>query len=120
MCDLCPPERARHCDTAQGLKQHQLLVHGIKCPIRPYVVSARCPACSLDYGTRLRALRHARNNSVRCRAKILSGVCPLPDEELLKAADLADRGAVKAALRAGTTPGKALTPGPKAGPKRPG
>ena len=77
----------RRC-TAQGLGQHLLLLLGIMSPIRPYVVYACCPACSLDFGTWLRALRWAQNNSVSCRAGIPSGVCPLPDEEPLIAADL--------------------------------
>lgn len=119
VCDLCPPGRARMCDTAKGLKQHKLVVHGLRCPIRPFVVTKVCPVCAHDFGTRMRALRHARNDSKSCRAAILAGSCPLPPPEQLEAADLEERLHVREARKAGIPPGKAVTPGPKPGRKRP-
>jgi hypothetical protein len=117
-CTLCPPSKARHCTSAAGLRQHQLVAHGVKCPIRPFVVTSKCPACSLEYNTRFRALRHARYDSAKCRARILEGHCPLPAPELLAQADADDRLVVALARKAGTTPGKATIPGPKSGPKK--
>ena len=118
MCDLGPASRARHCGTEQGLKQHKLVAHGVSCSIRLHIVSSQCTACSFDYGSRFRALRHARNDSVRCRDKILAGQCLKPRDELLAAADLADREIVRVARKAGKTPGRAVAPGPKPGPKK--
>ena len=42
----------------------------------------------------------------------------MPSDELLAAADLAKREVVRLARKAGTTPGKAASLGPKPGPKK--
>jgi len=117
-CGFCPPARARCCRTHGALRSHEQRAHGVGCPVRPYVTSSRCPACGLEYHTRLRALHHARYSSPVCRRRILAGELPRPPPCELHAADEADRPALRTAARAGTSACLAAVPGPRPGRRR--
>ena len=101
ICEQCPADARRCLGSRAALLSHRTRVHGHTCPIRPFVVDATCPACGKTFENRRRSLHHAAYSSARCRAKLLSGDIPLPNQESRRAADAANRPIVRVAGRAG-------------------
>ena len=83
-----------------SLSGHRIHKHGVRVAARMYVAGPVCPHCGDDFRSRLRCLRHMRRCRA-CAAAMRAGLLPVLDEEVVQAADLADRDERRVAVRAG-------------------
>ena len=72
---------------------HGTHAHARQRPSAKFVVSSVCPGCGNDYRSRVRAMEHVEQGSVRCRFAVLEGGSGMLPHglEVVAAADAADR-----------------------------
>ena len=108
-------ECAANFATFQQLRLHQHRVHQLRRPARDFVIDGRCPACSGQYHTRLRAMHHLEV-AIGCRRKMEEGELQAHPPEVIEAADQLDTLARRAARSTGVSERLAAVP---AQPSRP-
>eukprot|EP00971_Amphidinium_carterae_P151902 3010502-Amphidinium_carterae.1 len=104
-CSLCSLKGK----SAAGRAMHARRKHGLQTPHSLRLRSAVCPACSIPWETRHRALDHLKN-SKRCGVYVMENIDPMSNEELALVLER-ERGANYSWSRRTT---------PKPGPKPPG
>lgn len=95
------PDCSRAFSSSPALKVHQRMRHSRRRRGHAYVIDGRCPACGGEYRTRIRCLEHLERGSARCHAMFDAGKFVPHLEEVLAAADAADRAHRRAARAAG-------------------
>ena len=97
------PYQCGQCDVVLGswhaLRCHAWRAHGIKKPIRQYVVGSLCAVCMREFHTRDRLLQHLAYDTRNCRDFIFDNWSPLSEDEL----HTAETESTKANIRARAT-----------------
>ena len=89
LCGLC----SLTFKSANGGRTHRAKVHGTSrgAFFRNLIVGTKCPACCIDFRSRLRVLHHLGQSGTGCAVLLEEGLVLNPSPAQVAAADLQDR-----------------------------
>ena len=97
----------------EGLGSHKARMHQHRCRTRMFVSGSRCPACGVDFGSRMRARFHLKSGARRCREAFLNDMLTPLSPEAQAAADKQEAEEVRVARSLGPDLGAPPPPNTK-------